>query len=173
MLKLLIIAPAAGAANFLGAEVDFSNTITTGAIISSTIVIVIAGLFTIRGNVAKVWRENYEGEKEARELLQGQLTETTAKLQEATELIGELKKTIAQLEALPNLTQVVTIMAETNLKNDQRAEERLTQALELLRALFANHETRAEQRAQAFLDRTAEQHLELMTALKRHNGGTS
>lgn len=51
------------------ASIDFSNTINVGGIIVGGLVLTFGLMFTIRSNVAKVWRETAEAEKQrARQL---------------------------------------------------------------------------------------------------------
>jgi len=47
----------------------FGEVMNTTVVASTVIVVAVAALFTIRSNVAKVWRENYDGEKEHNEAL--------------------------------------------------------------------------------------------------------
>jgi hypothetical protein len=62
----------AGSGAFV-AETQFSPTITLGSIIVGVVVIVVSGLFTIRSNVAKIWRETAEGERERGDQLEQKL----------------------------------------------------------------------------------------------------
>lgn len=55
------------------AAIDFKNTVTTGSILLTAVVLAFAGLFTIRSHAAKVWRDDAEGQRAAKELLQEQL----------------------------------------------------------------------------------------------------
>lgn len=54
------------------------DTIQIAAIILGLIVICVAGIFTIRSNVAKIWREQAEGEKVRNDELVARLAETKA-----------------------------------------------------------------------------------------------
>lgn len=66
---LLVIEPVLAAASF-------SNTITLGSIVLGVIVLIIAGVFTIRSNVAKIWREEAEGQRQKAERLAAELAGT-------------------------------------------------------------------------------------------------
>jgi hypothetical protein len=45
------------------AQADFSGTITLGSVLLAVVVLVAAGFFTVRSNVAAVWRQEAEGQK--------------------------------------------------------------------------------------------------------------
>lgn len=95
----------------LGADVNFSNTISTGVIISTAVVIVIAGLFTIRANTAKIWRESYEGEKEARQQAEAEVKQLHDRLveeaKEASIVQRDLDTQVRALQAKTDLTSAV------------------------------------------------------------------
>lgn len=60
------------------ATIDFTEKITLGSILTTVIVVAIAGVFTIRSKIANIWREEAEGERAAKERLQDQLAEEKA-----------------------------------------------------------------------------------------------
>lgn len=64
------------------------NVVEVVAIIVGLLVMAVAGIFTIRSNVAKIWREQAEGEKARNDDL-------TAQLQKANE---ERRKALADLD---------------------------------------------------------------------------
>lgn len=72
-IKVAIIAATTGVVEFLAAT-SFNNTVTTGAIISTLAVVMVAGFFTIRANTAKIWRENYEGQLQRANALESENT---------------------------------------------------------------------------------------------------
>ncbi len=74
------------------AQANFSSTITLGSIILGIIVLVVAALFTIRSNVASVWRQEAEGWKARAEEMQ-------LKLDEEREVRHELKNELAGCRA--------------------------------------------------------------------------
>ena len=77
MMLLFLPRAAPGFASIgLGMVAAVTPTLQAVAIISGLLVVALAGVFTIRSNVAKIWREQAEGEK-ARNL------EITAQLAEA------------------------------------------------------------------------------------------
>lgn len=55
--------------------VNVTDTVNLGAILVAMIVIAIAGLFTIRTNVAKIWKDNYEAERENRKIAEAEARE--------------------------------------------------------------------------------------------------
>ena len=114
--------PQAGFAVLTGAsyplaEVQFSGAFTLGSAIVGILVIIVAGLFTIRTNVAKIWKDNAEAEaaarklaekeaKEQRELKHALISEHAAeKLLWANEK-GELSARITLLETRPDMSAI-------------------------------------------------------------------
>lgn len=99
------------------------NAIEVGGILLALLVVAVAGIFTIRSNVAKIWREQAEGEKARNLDLTAQLAEVItehadviAKMKLAdAEVVAELHRVAAELEAAnlrTDLTSVVTKMAD-------------------------------------------------------------
>lgn len=72
-VKVTLVAVSVGMVEFFAAT-SFSNTVTTGAIISTLAVVMVAGFFTIRANTAKIWRENYEGQLQRANALESENT---------------------------------------------------------------------------------------------------
>lgn len=107
-MRVLIPSSLAGAVFSLADSVNFSNTITTGAVISTLIVAAIAGFFTIRTNVATTWKNNYEAEHTRCLEREQELDELRAKLlrerEEHQVLRHELKNEIAGLKLKTDLT---------------------------------------------------------------------
>lgn len=102
----------------LGAS--FSSTITLGSIILGVITVAIAAWFTIRSNVAKVWREEAEGWKETasheRDRREQMAADHAAALDAEREVRHALKDEIAAVRAQllleqskPDLGQIVTL----------------------------------------------------------------
>lgn len=93
-------------------QTSFSGTITLGSIILGILVLIAAGFFTIRTNVAKVWREEAEGQKERADRLQEQLD---AEREVRHGLKSELAASEAMLtaeRAKPDLSVVATAQAQ-------------------------------------------------------------
>lgn len=145
----MILAKSIGAMVVSGAlwfavEIDFTNTVSTGVIISTVVVIAVAGLFTIRGNIAKTWRENYESEKVRREEIEADLlAEKSARFADAEEqqaIRHGLKAEVAALRLKTDLSGHEALATERHLKtveaiqalqaSIQAASERQTSVLE-------------------------------------------
>lgn len=96
------------------AAVDFRNQVTLGSVIVAGIVLVVAGLFTIRSKIASVWREEAEGEKAKASRLEEELeAERASRVEyekEQTEIRHELRAEIADLGA-----QLKVMEARTDL----------------------------------------------------------
>lgn len=69
---------AAVTAKVFAGQTRFSNTITLGTVLVGMMVVIVAGFFTIRANTARIWRENYEGEKTRAEHLASELIRVSA-----------------------------------------------------------------------------------------------
>ena len=87
---------------FFGA-IDFKGTITLGSVMLGFIILIIAGIFTVRSKIASIWREEAEGERASKERLEAILaherTEHAAFELEQQELRHELKNQIAECKA--------------------------------------------------------------------------
>lgn len=105
--------------------VDFRDQITTGSIIVSVVIIVVAGLVTWRSKVATIWREEAEGQRAAKERVQADLAaallERADFAREQQDLRHNLKDTIAAqtmqiraLEAKTDLTAALASIREMN-----------------------------------------------------------
>lgn len=107
-LKLIAISSLYGIGYTLVDTVNFSNTITTGAIISTLVVASVAGLFTIRSNIAKTWKESYEAEHTAKlnaeEECRKQSLEMLSEREQQQILRHELKNEIAALKLKTDLS---------------------------------------------------------------------
>lgn len=94
--------------------VNFRNQITFGSIVVGALILVIAGIFTIRSKIADVWREEAEGERAAKERVQKELEiEKLSRSEfdrEQQELRHELKDQNATLVA-----QLKVLEAKTDL----------------------------------------------------------
>lgn len=85
------------------------------------IVLAIAGLVTLRSNVAKIWRENYEAETEKNRIL-------TLQLEEARDL---------KHEALSEATTAKNLLLLEQSKTDLTPlKEKMDEQLELLRKIY-------------------------------------
>jgi len=77
-----LLAAGIGIASTFLANVAFSNTITTGALITAALVVVLSGIFTFRNNMRTFWK-NLADEREAQiEQLEAHLAEANQKLHE-------------------------------------------------------------------------------------------
>lgn len=119
------VAAAARVGYQLFAGTQFSNSINLGAVIVALLVVVIAGLFTIRANVAKVWRENYEAEKAKVSQLED---ENAALVAEASKQREDKHAALAEVAALQLTDQAAVLkalaaMQERILKAIARAAE--------------------------------------------------
>lgn len=96
------------------AVIDFSSTITLGSILIGVVVVVVAGLFTIRSNIANIWRQDAEGQRLAKERLQEELIEARASRakfdREQQELRHDIKDELAACKA-----QLKAMEAKTDL----------------------------------------------------------
>ena len=132
-LKTAVSAFAVGGLEFMAAT-NFSNTITTGAIISTVVVIAIAGLFTWRAQMASTWKDNYFAEKENREQCEGEirkLNETLLKEREEQQKVRhDLKNDLAVALMKTDLTvheaqesarhdEMVVVLKGINQRHDE------------------------------------------------------
>lgn len=94
-------------------QANFSGTITLGSILLGIMVLVAAGLFTIRSNVAKVWREEAEGQKERSDRLQEQLDEEREVRHALKNELVEKQALLLVEQAKPNLEVVAAAQKQT------------------------------------------------------------
>lgn len=116
-----IITAAVG--GLLADSIDFRNQITLGSVVVGVLILVVAGMITVRSKIATIWREEAEGERAAKERLQEELneahTERLAFEKEQQEIRHELKDKISELnaiikvmEAKTDLTSVLEIITQ-------------------------------------------------------------
>lgn len=106
----------------LAIDIDFRGQITLGSIIIATLVIFIAGLFTIRSKIAEIWREEAEGERQAKERCQEELNKERLSRadfeREQQEIRHELKNQIAaltgQLKVMESKTDLTAALDALN-----------------------------------------------------------
>jgi hypothetical protein len=138
------------------AVTNFSSTITLGSIILGVLVLVVAGFFTVRANIAKVWHENYDAEVVKRKQAEDRCQELLATLHQEREeqqkirhdLKGELTAMTLALEAeklKPNLGVIV-----------EMATEHYTSAMRDVTAMFEGV-TATQRQMQEALARIADQ----------------
>lgn len=108
------------AAVWLTAEVNFSNTISTGVIISTVIVVAVAGLFTIKSHSGKIWHDSYDAEKALREerdkMLVALQEQMAQEREEQREIRHAMKTEIATLNLKTDLSGHEALAAERHLK---------------------------------------------------------
>lgn len=107
--------------------VTFRDEITLGSIVATSFIIAVAALFTIRGKIANVWREQAEGEKALKERAQEEL---------AAALADRAKYERSQQEIRHELVDKVTTL-ELQLQAVE-AKTDLSAALESIRAMNAS-----------------------------------
>lgn len=112
------------------AQTNFSGTVTLGSILLGIIVLVVAAMFTIRSNVAAVWRQEAEGWKAAAEREQEKreaaLLEHAEQLEAERVVRHQLKDELATVNALllvekakPDVSALVELSKE-NYANAMR-----------------------------------------------------
>jgi hypothetical protein len=90
----------------------YTNTITLGTVIVGMLVVIVAGVFTIRANTAKIWRQNYEGEKARADNLAADLVRVTAEKDvQIAEQRGMKHSALAEVAAL-KLTDQRAVLAQ-------------------------------------------------------------
>lgn len=125
---------------------SYSNSITLGAVLIG--VLVAGGIAYLRiragteAGAAAVWESVAKGHEERAALLHQQL-------RECSDLVGDQKKTIERLEALPNLERIINLMAQTAQNQDIHAQERVAGVMAQFEQIQDNHESRAAQRHDA------------------------
>jgi hypothetical protein len=109
------------------AVVDFTDKITLGSIITTVVLVIIAGVFTLRAKIATIWREEAEGERAAKERCHEELLEERSNRLEfdrqQQELRHDLKGEIATLQA-----QLHVMETKTDLTSALAAIEQMNQA---------------------------------------------
>ena len=101
-----------------------TSTLQVAAIVVGLVVVAVAGIFTIRSNVAKVWREQAEGEKARVATLTNDLAEARRENAEALaaatlQHAAELAKLLHDLEEERSVrTRLDTVLVELRQKTD-------------------------------------------------------
>jgi len=101
-----------------------TSTLQVAAIVVGLVVVAVAGIFTIRSNVAKVWREQAEGEKARVATLTNDLAEARRENAEALaaatlQHAAELAKLLHDLEEERSVrTRLDTELVELRQKTD-------------------------------------------------------
>jgi hypothetical protein len=163
--------------------VDFTHQISLGAaIIAAT-----AGFYALvslwRGSryktAAEVAEANSRIYAEGREAFKQRAERLDEELKESLKLIGDQKRTIARLEALPNLQAIVELMADTAKRQDETSEIRAERALEVMSKAIKHQDERAQQRMEDHEKRAQDRHdqqmevmQEMSKALVKANGRT-
>lgn len=123
--------------------VDLTTTVTLGSVLLAVLVAAIAGFMTIRSKVARVWRDEADGQRARADRVQAELeqerTDRAASDREQQEIRQELKAQIAALDAKTDLTSaletirvmnaelagsIATQIAEVMSVGAQRSEDR-------------------------------------------------
>lgn len=105
--------------------IDFTHQVTLGSVILTIVIVLIAGLFTVRSKIATIWREEAEGERAAKERLQEELAAERVERAEfekqQQEVRHELKNELAAvrsqlkvMEARTDLTAALDAIKEMN-----------------------------------------------------------
>src|ERR1043165_7180706 len=117
--------------------VHFTQNINLGTILS--VVVIVATLLGLwRYGYGARWRAAYEAEHAAAQSLadgrdafqkraervEAELKESTLQREESLKIIGEQKETIARLEALPNLQEILQTFGEMSVREDAAASKR-------------------------------------------------
>lgn len=122
---------AATAAGLIAAT-NATNTLQVLAIVGGLAVVAVAGVFTIRSNVAKIWREQSEGEKARADKLQTELAEV---VKEATVVAERLKvewaAEIAEMK-IAQAAEIAKCIHDTTAERE--AKERLQTELDAANA---------------------------------------
>lgn len=120
---------------FLGIlAVDFRDQITLGTLITTAVVIIIAGFFTIRSKIAATWHDVADAKEAANKILQKELSdEQLARVifeKEQQELRHNLKNEIAardlqlkSLEAKTDLTTALNALRDIGLAQEKGNKE--------------------------------------------------
>lgn len=95
------------AASVLAFDIDFRDQITLGTIITAALMVVLAGVFTVRSKVASIWRDTAEAEKARANNLEQELQ--SAKDRES-EHKAEIMKLTTERENLRVKTDLTTAL---------------------------------------------------------------
>lgn len=106
--------------------VDFSHTITLGSLLIGGMVLVMAGVYTVRSKIATIWREEAEGERAAKErcheeLLQERTSRAEFEKQQQElrhDLKNELAGVRAQLQVMEAKTDLTTALDAIRQMNE-------------------------------------------------------
>jgi hypothetical protein len=108
------------AGGVIATDINFRDQVTLGSIIVSVIVVLSAGMITIRSKIANIWREEAEGERAAKERLQEELNQcklSFSEFENSQQLLRhDLKDKIAELK-----TQLKVMEAKTDLSSAMEA----------------------------------------------------
>lgn len=100
------------------------DTIQLAAVVVGLLVVAVAGVFTIRSNVAKIWREQAEGEKAKNEALVQQIAEAAVThTKECADLRASFTEEIARIRAEADEQRelkhnALTELAAANMRTD-------------------------------------------------------
>lgn len=75
-------------------------------VIGPLTIIAVAGFFTVRSNVARIWRENYEAEVERSRIAREETLEQRELKHQAINEVAALKLELAAERAKPDLTEL-------------------------------------------------------------------
>lgn len=114
----------------IATDINFRDQVTLGSIIVSVIVIVTAGMITIRSKIANIWREEAEGERAAKERLQEELNACKLSFSEfensqqllrhdLKDKIAELTTQLKVMEARTDLTSALEAIKEIAVAQDK------------------------------------------------------
>jgi hypothetical protein len=117
------------------AAADFNSTINLGGVIVGCLVLAFGLLFTLRSNVAKVWRETAEGERERARQLEHERDEQR-------DLKHSALNEVAALRLKTDQTVVLKQMADDQATLIERLAENHRMGLEKAAELLAGTETR-------------------------------
>lgn len=111
------------------AQIDFSNTINIGGVIVGGLVLGFGLMFTIRSNVAKVWRETAEAEKQRGKQLEKERDEQRelkhTALNEAAGLRLKTDQTIVLEQMAKDQRELIVRLAENQRVGLEKASELL------------------------------------------------
>jgi hypothetical protein len=111
-LSKFVPAAALGEAALAGAIWTHSSVVT---VVLPIAVVIVAGFFTLRSNVAKIWRDNYEAKVEENKVLSVDLH---ASKQHTAALEAELSQAKAQLTIEQAKTDLSPIVEQLNRQYD-------------------------------------------------------